>query len=78
MNNKVLKYLNPLLLLAFLSTVVSMFLYKLPGAMNGSEFLGEMHETSGIIFVGLAVLHIYFNWGWIKIQMLGIKPNKKK
>ncbi len=77
MNNKVLKYLNPLLLVAFLSTVIAMVLYKLPGALNGSEFIGEMHEISGIVFTVLVLLHVYFNWGWVKIQIFGIKPNKK-
>ncbi|PKN79274.1 MAG: hypothetical protein CVU48_05675, partial [Candidatus Cloacimonetes bacterium HGW-Cloacimonetes-1] len=64
MNNKVLKYLNPLLLIAFLSTVIAMVMYKLPGALNGSELAGEIHETSGTVFIVIAILHVFFNWGW--------------
>ena len=79
MNNKILKILNPLLFLAFVVTIVAMILYKVPGRFQyDADGVGKIHEIAGIVFFILALCHIYLNWQWIKSQIFGIKPNKKK
>ena len=78
MNNKLLKVLNPLLFIAFIAVVVAVALYKLPGELQGTEQMGELHELAGIAFFALAFLHIILNWKWIKSQIFGIKPKNNK
>lgn len=73
MNNKILKILNPILLIAFLVVSVSMIIYRIPGALQGDEIVGKIHALSGTLFILLAILHISLNWKWIKTQILGIK-----
>ena len=78
MNNKLLKVLNPLLLIAFIVVGVAVALYKIPGELQGTEQMGKLHELAGIAFLALAVLHIILNWKWIKTQIFGIKNKSVK
>ncbi len=71
MKNKALKFLNPILLLMFLVTMVAMVLYKIG---PGSETLGDIHQFAGILFAIVGLLHLYYNWGWVRSNIL----NKKK
>ncbi len=78
MNNKILKVLNPLLFICFLVTLTSMLLYKLPGRFQYSELAVDLHTWFGIAFFILAILHIYLNWSWIRLNILGRKTTRKK
>lgn len=78
MHNKILKVINPLLFLAFLGTLIAMILYKVPGKLQFSEFALEMHTYCGVAMFVLAGIHIYLNWGWIRMNILGKKPSRKK
>jgi uncharacterized BrkB/YihY/UPF0761 family membrane protein len=76
MNLKLLKILNPILFIAFLTVAISMLLYRLPGRFNYDEIVGQIHALSGAIFFILAILHIILNFKWIKSQIFGIKAKK--
>ncbi len=32
------------------------------------ELIGELHERAGFVFIVLAAIHLYLNWGWVKSQ----------
>ena len=76
---KWLKILNPIIAIAFLTAAVAVTLYKYPliPSLNGIETVYEIHETAGLIFILLGILHIILNWNWIKSQIFGIKPVRK-
>lgn len=68
---KVLKVLNIFLLLALIITASSLIFYKfIPSEIQGSEFLYEMHEYAGIIFIFLGICHFILNFSWVKMMYL--------
>jgi len=78
MKNTALKFINPILAVLFLAVIITVGLYKFgPSAIKGSETLAELHEFAGILFFCVALIHLYFNWAWIKLNILGIKKKKK-
>lgn len=59
---KLLKIINPLLLLVFICLASTGLLHNfLP-----YEFFHLVHSKLGYTFVLLSVIHIYLNWNWIK------------
>lgn len=79
MKTNFLKFINPVLAILFILTILAVGLYKFgPSAIQGSEALGELHEFCGILFFLVALLHLYFNWGWVKANIFGIKKRTKK
>lgn len=73
-----LKIINILLFIAFITTIISIAIYSIiPSNLNGDEVVGEIHETAGMIFAIFAFLHIGFNWKWIKTQIFKKKGEKK-
>jgi len=61
-----LKYVNLLLILSFLTQVVTIVMIELrPG-----ESVMDFHETNGFILIGLVVVHAILNFGWIKANLL--------
>ena len=78
MKNTALKFINPVLALLFTLTLLFVSLYKFgPSALRGSEAMGELHEFFGASFFFVALIHVYYNWGWIKFNIFGIKPKTK-
>ena len=64
---KALKVVNIFMVLAFLVTALSLVFYKMiPSAIQGDEFLGEIHELAGTIFIIVGFIHLILNYGWIK------------
>lgn len=76
MNNKILKIINPILFILFMGTVLAVILYKVPGKLQYSELLGELHMWFGTAFIILALFHVYLNWSWIKLNIFKIKKRK--
>jgi hypothetical protein len=38
-----------------------------------------MHQITGLVLIGCAVLHVYLNWGWIRTNLLKLyKPPKPR
>jgi hypothetical protein len=81
-NLKLLKIINPLMAIAFLSAAVGIILLKFPiiPSLNGSGVIYKMHIIGGQLFILLAIIHITLNWNWIKSHIFGIKakPKSKK
>jgi len=37
------------------------------------ELISELHEYNGLLFSGLVLIHLWFNWSWIKANFF--KPH---
>ncbi|MDP2173402.1 MAG: hypothetical protein Q8M98_03865 [Candidatus Cloacimonadaceae bacterium] len=78
MKNSALKIINPVLFGLFITTLVAMLLYRFgPNAMRGSETLASIHANAGLLFVTGGIIHLLFNWGWVRMNIFGIKKRKK-
>ena len=59
-NTNVLKWLNPILGLALLVQALSLLLMDLiPSAIL-------VHRTGGLLLLGLAAAHLFFNRAWVR------------
>ncbi|MBW6514119.1 MAG: hypothetical protein K0B87_05125 [Candidatus Syntrophosphaera sp.] len=67
MKNTALKFLNPILLLLFIIAAVAMLIYRLGG---GSELMGQIHAWAGILFFIVGILHLFYNWSWVRANIL--------
>jgi hypothetical protein len=79
-NLKMLKVLNPIMLLTFLAAALGIILYRFPiiASLHEGSLAYEIHTIAGQIFILLAFLHIILNWNWIKLHIFGIKAKAKK
>jgi len=59
-----LKYLNPLMGIAFLGVVGALFLLK-TGLVRSAEIV-EVHEVCGIILSLGVIIHLVLNWKWVR------------
>ena len=78
-NIRLLKILNPIMFITFLTAAAAVILYKYPliTALQESSNVYTIHEIAGKIFILLGILHLILNWNWVKSQIFGIKPAKK-
>lgn len=67
-----LKIVNPLLLLSFVA-VAGAAIGKRAGLVDGDLFR-VVHPNAGLVFIGLALVHLALNWSWVKAAFLG-KPS---
>jgi len=58
-----LKIVNPLLGLAFLTLVVSLPFVAVKDLWV--QEMSQLHKAAGMIFTVLAIVHIILNWSWI-------------
>lgn len=70
--NSALKVGNSLLAISFAVQLLSGFLMD-----SGHSFISEVHEINPYVLATLLILHLSLNWGWIKINVLKIKPGAK-
>ncbi|MBN2030060.1 DUF4405 domain-containing protein [bacterium] len=62
-----LKFLNIILVIAFCLVAISIILYRWgPNSIRWDEGLYEIHETFGLIFIFVGLLHLVLNWTWIQ------------
>jgi len=61
---KLLKILNPLIMLNLVIQVISGVL------LEDHHWIKELHEVSGVILCIFTVIHLYLNFAWIKNQYL--------
>lgn len=66
MNAKLLKIVNPLLGLSFLTVLTVLGFLKFGKA---TKDLVETHEIAGIVFIALLIIHIFLNRRWIINQL---------
>jgi hypothetical protein len=39
----------------------------------------QTHQTTGLILLGCAILHVLLNWGWIRTNLIKLfSPSKKR
>jgi len=58
----------------FVLVVMSVFLYKvIPGSLNGSELMSDLHGMSGMMFFILVLIHFILNYKWVKLNYFGKK-----
>jgi len=62
MNAKLLKIVNPLLGLSFLTVLTVLGFLKFGKVTRA---LVETHEIAGIVFIALLIIHIFLNRRWI-------------
>lgn len=78
MKNRILKFINPVLFTLFALTLISMVLYKFgPASMRYGEGIGKLHEWSGMLFFFVGILHLFYNWSWVRPNIFGIKKTHK-
>ncbi len=65
--NRLLKIVNPLLGLSFLTQAGSGLFH---GALSHEAF-EVVHEGGGYLLVALAAAHVALNWPWIRVTLLG-------
>jgi hypothetical protein len=69
----ILKFLNPVLffviLLQLAGVVAQQFFY--------TDWLLEMHRLVGFSIFALIILHVVFNWTWVKNNFFKSKIKKK-
>lgn len=77
MKNNALKFINPVLALLLLLTVIGVTIYKFgPENLRGSEAMAQLHSVCGILFFLTGLIHLYFNWTWVRSNIFGIKKHK--
>jgi hypothetical protein len=81
-NLKLLKFINPIMVVAFLTvaTCAIIMALRIPLPDSISNNILPTHMLAGKVFIFLALCHIILNWNWIKLHIFGIKakPKSKK
>lgn len=73
-----LRIVNVLMVLAFLTLLVSILLYNtIPSDLNGNYTIYLIHIYTGMAFFVLGILHLILNWQWVKMNLLGGKKKNK-
>lgn len=75
MKGKLLKVVNPILFILIVIQIIS-GLGQYYARQDVFIFLRRIHLPNGILFVIFFIIHLYLNWGWIKINFF--KPRSKK
>lgn len=66
---KALKWLNLALFGLFLVQAVTGVL-AFTGLLEDAEAAEELHEYAGLAMVLVVLLHLWLNWGWVKLNFL--------
>ncbi len=64
--NKALKIINPILLILLVNQAVT----GLFGTQISHEMFTILHKGGGFVLVGLALVHLGLNFGWVKANFL--------
>ena len=71
---KLLKISTILLMISFLAEVVTIvgmvFLKSFLIRLGALGIFFEIHEYNGFLFTALVFAHLFFNWGWIRANIL--------
>jgi cytochrome b subunit of formate dehydrogenase len=69
---KVLRIVNPLLILVFLIQAVTGIIFTFVSNIPYVQLLAAIHKYNGVLMVVLVIIHVSMNWGWIKANILKI------
>jgi len=75
MKSKWLKIVNPILFILMLIQAVTGIGQRYAG-QNAFVLFRRIHFPNGALLVMFFVIHLYLNWGWIKMNFF--KPKRKK
>jgi len=64
---KTLKWLNLALFALFVVQAVTGVL-AFTGLLENAEVAGEVHEYAGLAMVLVVLVHLWLNWGWVKLN----------
>ena len=79
MHNKQLKILNSVMFIDILVAFIAIVVYKISELFDYDAYgFKEVHEICGFLFIIMLIFHISYNWQWVKTQIFGKKPEKKK
>jgi len=67
---KLLIVLNVVLFFSLLLQILTGIILFFNMLLSVDEFISRVHGYNGFILVGLIVIHIALNWGWVKKQIL--------
>ncbi|MDD5681132.1 MAG: hypothetical protein PHI59_07815 [Candidatus Omnitrophica bacterium] len=71
---KLFKTATILLAISFLTQVVTVvgmiFLKSFLIRLGALGIFFEIHEYNGFLFITLVLAHLFFNWGWIRANIL--------
>jgi hypothetical protein len=71
---KLFKIATILLAVSFLAQVVTIvgmvFLKSFLMRFGALGIFFEIHEYNGFLFAVLVLAHLFFNWGWIRVNIL--------
>jgi predicted ferric reductase len=77
MKNTALKFINPIMFILFVIALISMLLYRFgPESMRGSELLYTYHSFSGTLFFFVGIIHLIYNWSWVRSNFLKKKKHR--
>jgi hypothetical protein len=74
---KALKYVNLALIVLFVAQAVTGVL-AFTGLLAGAEFAEELHEYAGLAMVITVLIHLWLNWGWVKVNYFKMKNQKQQ
>ncbi|MGB3341734.1 MAG: DUF4405 domain-containing protein [bacterium] len=74
MKNKFLKIVNPILFLLMLIQAITGIGQRY-GGQDAFRFFRRIHYPNGILLVMFFLIHLYLNWGWVKMNFF--KPKHK-
>lgn len=69
--NLLLKFVNLILLLLFISQASSSLLHH----SLSHKIFEIIHEGGGIMLIIMSLIHLLLNWGWIRVNFLKIQRN---
>jgi thiosulfate reductase cytochrome b subunit len=75
MKGNVLKVVNPILFIIVLIQILSGLGQRYAG-QDAFVFFRRIHLPNGILLVLFFTIHLYLNWGWIKMNFFKPRPEK--
>jgi hypothetical protein len=64
---RTLKWLNLALLVLFATQAVTGIM-AFTGLLDNVETAGEIHEFAGLAMIMVGAIHLWLNWGWVKLN----------
>lgn len=78
MKSKLLKVVNPILFIIMFIQAVSGLGQRYATSQDLFVFFRRLHGPNGMLLIILVIIHIYLNWGWIKLNVFKARPKKKQ
>lgn len=75
MKSKLLKVVNPILFILMLFQVISGLGQRYAG-QDLFVLFRRVHVPNGVLLVIFWIVHLYLNWGWIKMNFFKQRPKQ--